>query len=116
MRMAGIIFTHLHFRFEVTEEGERDKDLNEKFLCYCEKNDGELSGLSSFFCAFFRCPLDRVEVYFLTQYLQIVKFQKRSTKLAFLRSPLDRVGPFERAEYSGEPSRSCGSAGDSFYR
>jgi chromosome segregation ATPase len=28
---------------EVTEEGERDKDLNEKFLCYCEKNDGELS-------------------------------------------------------------------------
>jgi len=28
---------------EVSEEGERDKDLNEKFLCYCEKNDGELS-------------------------------------------------------------------------
>merc|ERR1719446_886393 len=28
---------------EVTEEGERDKDLNEKFICYCEKNDGELS-------------------------------------------------------------------------
>jgi len=27
---------------EVTEEGERDKDLNEKFICYCEKNDGEL--------------------------------------------------------------------------
>ncbi len=28
---------------EVTEEGERDKDLNEKFICYCEKNDGELA-------------------------------------------------------------------------
>jgi hypothetical protein len=28
---------------EITEEGERDKDLNEKFVCYCEKNDGELS-------------------------------------------------------------------------
>ena len=28
---------------EVSDEGERDKDLNEKFLCYCEKNDGELS-------------------------------------------------------------------------
>jgi chromosome segregation ATPase len=28
---------------EVTEEGARDKELNEKFLCYCEKNDGELS-------------------------------------------------------------------------
>merc|ERR1719281_2323904 len=27
---------------EVAEEGERDKDLNEKFICYCEKNDGEL--------------------------------------------------------------------------
>ena len=25
---------------EVTEEGEKDKDLHEKFLCYCEKNDG----------------------------------------------------------------------------
>jgi chromosome segregation ATPase len=28
---------------EVAEEGERDKDLNEKFICYCEKNDGELA-------------------------------------------------------------------------
>merc|ERR1719378_599662 len=28
---------------EITEEGERDKDLNEKFVCYCETNDGELS-------------------------------------------------------------------------
>ena len=28
---------------EVTEEGEKDKDLHEKFLCYCEKNDGELT-------------------------------------------------------------------------
>jgi hypothetical protein len=28
---------------EVSEEGERDKDLNEKFICYCTKNDGELS-------------------------------------------------------------------------
>jgi len=28
---------------EVAEEGERDKDLNEKFVCYCEKNDGELA-------------------------------------------------------------------------
>merc|ERR1719482_1186542 len=28
---------------EVNEEGARDKDLTEKFVCYCEKNDGELS-------------------------------------------------------------------------
>merc|ERR1719313_3112351 len=28
---------------EVTEEGEKDKDLHEKFMCYCEKNDGELT-------------------------------------------------------------------------
>jgi len=28
---------------EVSEEGEKDKDLHEKFLCYCEKNDGELT-------------------------------------------------------------------------
>jgi hypothetical protein len=28
---------------EVNEEGARDKDLSEKFVCYCEKNDGELS-------------------------------------------------------------------------
>ena len=28
---------------EVTEEAARDEELNEKFLCYCEKNDGELS-------------------------------------------------------------------------
>merc|ERR1719395_57798 len=25
------------------DEQEEDTDLNEKFLCYCEKNDGELS-------------------------------------------------------------------------
>jgi chromosome segregation ATPase len=28
---------------EVNDEAARDKDLNEKFVCYCEKNDGELS-------------------------------------------------------------------------
>merc|ERR1719460_1437259 len=28
---------------EVDAEGERDKDLHEKFVCYCEKNDGDLS-------------------------------------------------------------------------
>merc|ERR1719305_1994075 len=28
---------------EVNEEGARDKDLSEKYVCYCEKNDGELS-------------------------------------------------------------------------
>jgi len=28
---------------EVAEEGERDKDLNEKFICYCQTNDGELA-------------------------------------------------------------------------
>merc|ERR1719456_1828858 len=28
---------------EINEEGERDKDLNEKFVCYCQTNDGELS-------------------------------------------------------------------------
>jgi septal ring factor EnvC (AmiA/AmiB activator) len=27
----------------VAEEGERDKDMHEKFVCYCEKNDGELA-------------------------------------------------------------------------
>jgi chromosome segregation ATPase len=28
---------------EVNDEAARDKDLNEKFVCYCEKNDGDLS-------------------------------------------------------------------------
>jgi DNA repair exonuclease SbcCD ATPase subunit len=28
---------------EVTEEAKRDEELTEKFVCYCEKNDGELS-------------------------------------------------------------------------
>jgi len=28
---------------EVDAEGERDKDLHEKFVCYCEKNDGDLT-------------------------------------------------------------------------
>jgi chromosome segregation ATPase len=28
---------------EVNEEAARDKDLSEKFVCYCEKNDGALS-------------------------------------------------------------------------